>query len=216
MLKTSTATQPPFARNRRVQLDYLGILFRWMHILAAITAVGGTIFMRTALVPSLTVMSEEQRKALTEAVRSRWVMPIMLSLTFLLVSGLYNIAMLEIRYNLGAIPYYRPLFGIKFLLALVIMFIASALVGRGKATERIRANSRFWLNLNMWLAIVLVMISGVLRMADKSPKPPKSDEPAAVKPAVLFPALPATTAPIMLDKSGSIAALAVDGARRAD
>ncbi|MBX3411716.1 MAG: hypothetical protein KF708_03270 [Pirellulales bacterium] len=163
-------------------LDILGIVFRWMHILAAITAVGGTIFMRTALLPSLAVMSEEQRKALTEAVRSRWLMPVMLSLGFLLVSGLYNIAMLEIKYKLSDIPYYHPLFGIKFLLALMIMYIAAALVGRGKSTEKIRANSRFWLNLNMWLAIVLVMISGVLRMADKPLKGPKPTEPAVVAP----------------------------------
>lgn len=195
-----------------MQFDYLGILFRWMHILAAITAVGGTIFMRMALAPSLAVMSEEQRRALTDAVRSRWVMPVMLSLTFLLISGFYNIVILEIHYKLSAIPYYHPLFGIKFLLALVIMYIAAALVSRGKATERIRANSRFWLNLNMWLAIVLVMISGVLRMADKPLKAPKANEPAVVEPAAQAPLLPSGPRPIMLEVSGSLAPRSPDGA----
>jgi uncharacterized membrane protein len=56
-----------------MQLDWLAIVLRWMHILAAITAVGGTIFMRMALVPSVAILPDAERKALHEQVRSRWI-----------------------------------------------------------------------------------------------------------------------------------------------
>ena len=72
------------------QLDWLGIVFRWMHLLAAITAVGGTIFLRVALQPSLGALADDQRKALHEQVRSRWVKFVMGAILFLLVSGTYN------------------------------------------------------------------------------------------------------------------------------
>ena len=147
---------------------YLGVLFRWMHMLAAIAAVGGTIFIRLALMPSVSVLGDEARKTLHEAVRSRWSKVVMAAIAFLLLSGGYNIIATATHYELPA--YYMPLFAIKFLIALGIFFIASALVGRAPALAPIRQSARFWLTLNMILAIVLVCISGVLRMAPKQPK----------------------------------------------
>lgn len=147
-----------------MQLDWIAIVFRWVHILAAMTAVGGTIFMRTALVPSVAVLADDQRKALHEQVRSRWVKFIMGAILFLLLSGFYNFFR---RVNQGFDPdpkrLYNILFGIKFLLALAIFFIASALTGRASALERIRKNAKFWLTVNVVLAVTVVCISGVLR-----------------------------------------------------
>lgn len=150
--------------------DILGLLFRWMHILAAIAAVGGTIFIRLALMPSLSVLSDDSRKALHEAIRSRWSKMVMAGIAFLLASGLYNFVLTWRTYNLPG--YYVPLFGVKVVLALSIFFIASALVGRSPALEGIRRNARFWVTVNVILAIVLVCISGVLRMAQKVVKSP--------------------------------------------
>ena len=101
----------------------------------------------------------------------------MASIGFLLVSGLYNIAMTLKRFDLPA--YYLPLFLIKFVAAMVIFFVASALVGKSPALQHIRSNARFWVTLNMTLAIVLVCISGVLRMAKKPEKPAKADRSAS-------------------------------------
>jgi uncharacterized membrane protein len=147
-----------------MQFDWLAIVLRWMHILAAITAVGGTIFMRMALAPSVGILPDEQRKALHEQVRSRWVKFVMGAILFLIVSGLYNFFR---RLNAG-IPadykmLYHGLFGIKFLLALVIFFLASALTGRAAALARFRQNAKFWLSVNLTLAVIVVCISGVLR-----------------------------------------------------
>ena len=148
-----------------MQLDWLGILFRWLHILSAITAVGGTIFMRMALVPSVAVLTAEQHKALHEQVRSRWVKFVMAAILFLIVSGLYNF-IIKIKSHTIVAEYnrlYQMLFGVKFTLALVIFFLASALLGRSPVFAKIRQNARLWLSVNMALAIIVVCISGVLR-----------------------------------------------------
>jgi uncharacterized membrane protein len=153
------------------ELDWLAIVFRWMHILAAITAVGGTVFMRMALVPSVVVLPDDARKALHEQVRARWVKFVMGAILFLLVSGFYNFFR---RLNTG-LPadfkgLYHGLFGVKFLLALAIFFLASALTGRAAALARFRQNAKLWLSVNLTLAVIVVCISGVLRFipAEKS------------------------------------------------
>lgn len=153
-------------------MDIVGILFRWMHILAAMTAVGGTIFMRLALLPAASQLSDDARKTLHEAVRSHWARPVQISILFLLISGLYNIIFdIGGQYDLSKVRYYHPIFGIKVLLALAIFFIASALTGRSPSLQKMRDNRRLWLTVNMVLAILVVCLSGILRKSDPPKKP---------------------------------------------
>lgn len=159
------------------QLDWIAIVSRWAHILAAITAVGGTIFMRMALLPSVGALAAEERKKLHEGVRSRWVKFVMAAILFLLVSGLYNFLQ---KNKQGLPPIYHMLFGIKFLLAFAIFFLASVLTGRSPAFAKLRENARFWLTLNMTLAVIVVCISGVLRAI---PLKGAAPQPAAAAPA---------------------------------
>jgi hypothetical protein len=106
-------------------------------------------------------------------------------IAFLLVSGIYNVIKKEQPPGVTAL--YHALFGIKFLLALVIFFVASALVGRSPALARIRRNARFWLSVNMALAITVVCISGVLRVLPQGNKPAKPAASAAGPAELLCP-----------------------------
>jgi len=161
-----------------VDIDILSVVLRWMHILAAITAVGGTIFSRVALLPAAGSLADEPRRVLLEGIRSRWSKYVAGAILFLLVSGLWNFMQMERSYKLGAL--YHALFGIKFLLAFAIFFLASVLNGRGALAQKLRANARCWLTVNMTLAILVVCISGVLRGL---PHPQKiAAAPAAVAP----------------------------------
>lgn len=164
-------------------MSLLGLVARWLHILSAMAAVGGALFARVALLPSLQVLNEADRKTLHDAIRSRWSKVVMASIGFLLLSGLYNIAMIEMGKKIppDGKTLYHALFGIKFLLALVIFFIASALAGRSPAFAGIRQQARFWLSLNLALAVLLVCISGGLRMI-RDPK--VETKPAVVEPQV--------------------------------
>lgn len=146
--------------------DYiLAVILRWTHILAAVAAAGGTFFARLALLPSLEQLPESQRQTLHEAVRRRWMKVVMAAIALLLASGLYNFVVIARSLPEELKPFYHSVFGVKFLLALMIFFIASALVGRSKAFERMRQRARFWLTLNAALIVLLLLLSGALRMA---------------------------------------------------
>jgi uncharacterized membrane protein len=155
----------------------LDLVLRWMHIFGGIAAVGGTFFMRLAVLPSVESLPDEYRAGMQLAIRSRWSNVVTGSIALLLISGLVNIVLIVRRYEVP--PYYHMLFGLKFLLALAVFFIASVLVGRSAAAERFRRNTRYWLTLNLLLAVLVVALSGVLRTTEKKPKAaPPSDQAA--------------------------------------
>lgn len=149
-------------------VDTFDLLSRWLHMLAAMGAVGGTLFMRFALLPATAQLAPESRDALLQAVRSRWAKAVMGAIALLLLSGLYNISRKEITYQVS--PLYHALFGVKFLLAMGIFFLASALVGRSEAYAGIRRHAGRWLLVNLLLAVLVVCISGVLRQIELQPK----------------------------------------------
>jgi len=163
-------------------MNWLGLILRWFHLVAAITAVGGTIFMRFALLPSVQSLADDARKSLHEQVRSRWAKVVMACIAFLLISGLTNyiLFILEMKTppwadwksSFGSM--YHMVFGIKFLAALAIFFIASALVGRSAALKPIRDNAKTWMTINVVLALQNVQLSSVLQITHTGPTFPKA------------------------------------------
>src|SRR5437762_503200 len=105
------------------------LILRYMHILGAITLMGGTIFMRFALRPVVVGLPPETKATIHEQVRSRWSKFVMLASALLLISGIINLALAG-RYNYEPIlgmqkGGYHLAVGIKFILALPIFFIAA-------------------------------------------------------------------------------------------
>ena len=115
----------------------------------------------------------------------RWSKIVAAAIGLLLASGLYNILVISTNYTLPR--WYNPLFGVKFILALGIFAIASFLSGRTPVADRMRRNVRFWLNLNIALALTVIALSGVLRIAEKVPKHPPVVEPTSVRPTAPSP-----------------------------
>jgi uncharacterized membrane protein len=146
----------------------LDIVLRWMHIFAALAAVGGMVFQRVALVPAVAELPEEFRLRLHVAVRSRWARVVQGAILFLLVSGLVNFVGIVRNYELAR--YYHALFGVKFLVAFGIFFISSMLTGRSETAQRFQKNARYWLTVNLLLAVIVVGISGILKTAPKQSK----------------------------------------------
>ena len=141
----------------------LQIVFRWAHILAAVVAVGGTFYIRMVLMPSAqAALTPEQGAALRARLMERWKPWVMGCIAVLLVSGLYNFVTLSLPKAKGILAYH-PLFGIKVLAALGIFFLASALTGRAKAFEGMRASPRKWMTINVLLGLAVILISGVLK-----------------------------------------------------
>jgi uncharacterized membrane protein len=159
-------------------MSLLPLIFRWLHVLAAMAAVGGPMFIRFALLPADPVLSDVQRQALHERIRRRWSKVVMMAILILLITGLYNLVLfIQTSHTWGAnwehgssnATLYNVLFGIKFVLALAVFFIASAVTGRSEVFARFRQNARFWITINLLLGILIVCLSGYLRMMHIGP-----------------------------------------------
>lgn len=153
-----------------MDFDVVGFLSRWLHITAAVTAAGGAIFMKLALHPASETLAEEPRRALREAVRARWAKVVGMAIGVLLLTGLYNFLMIVQRYNLPR-PWYHMAFGIKFLAALVVFFLASILVGKTELAQKLRARAAGWLTLLVGLILLVLALSSFLKTLPHLEKP---------------------------------------------
>jgi len=152
------------------------LLLRYMHILGAIALMGGTIFMRFALAPTVRELEPAVKAAIHEQVRSRWAKFVMLAAALLLISGITNLG-LAARYTYEPVfgMSYHMIVGIKFLLSLPIFLFASLLAGRSATAKKFQTNAVFWMNVNLTLALAMVLIGGVLKFVRREPK---ADRPA--------------------------------------
>ena len=153
-------------------MDPLTVVLRWAHVLAAIVALGGLLFARFALVPAADELGRETADRLHAGIRRRWLPWVIGAITLLLASGLTNYVLLIRRVkdapelwggNWMQQTSYHALFGVKFLLALIVFYLASGLVGRGAGTQWIRDARRQWLSVAVGLGVGIVLISGWMR-----------------------------------------------------
>lgn len=157
------------------------LLLRYMHIFGAITLMGATIFLRFALLPAVSKLDPKVKSDLHEDVRTRWSKFVMAATALLLISGITNLALAS-RYNYPDLPkdsIYHMIVGVKFLLALPIFFIAAILAGRTALAKKFQANAKMWMNVNLALAVLMVLIGGGLRYVPRSLKKPAENQPAA-------------------------------------
>lgn len=135
---------------------------RFIHVATAITLVGGSVFARYVLLPAAGRLEGDARDQLAAAVASRWKRIVHLGIVLFLISGFYNFfrAMADHRGD----SLYHALIGTKILLALVVFFLAAALVGRSSSLESIRRQRRRWLTVLILFAAVIVAISGFVKV----------------------------------------------------
>jgi len=140
-------------------------LTRILHVGTAIVLVGGTFFIRYVLQPAANAsLSEADHSRLREGIMRTWKRIIHLGIALLLLSGFINFFRVIADGSHKGDSLYHALLGTKILLALAIFFVASALVGRASAFEVMRRHSRMWLGINLALALVIVVISGFLKV----------------------------------------------------
>jgi hypothetical protein len=140
-------------------------LTRILHVATAIVVVGGTFFLRYVLFPAATQnLSDDVHTRLRSAVVGTWKKIVHTGvLLFILTGGINYYRILAEKSHKGD-SLYHALLGTKIILALVIFFIAEALVGRSAAFEGMRRNTPKWLLLNLLLAAIIVAISGFLKV----------------------------------------------------
>lgn len=150
----------------------IDLISRWAHIGTVIVLIGGSAFMRLALMPAAAELPDDQHQTLKEKVFARWRKIVGIGIGLILISGLYNFV--------RAIPdhkgqgLYHGLIGTKIILAFVVFFLASALTGRSEKFESMRQNAKKWIGILLLLAAIIVAISGFAKVAI-----PKVEQPVA-------------------------------------
>jgi len=136
------------------------ILVQWVHLIAAVTAVGGMVFMLFILMPSLRVLNEEQRAQLAKAVsgRFRWVS--WGAIILLIASGIFNIRVRAWEAPWGT---YWSVLTLKVVLALVVFTISLLLTLPIPGLESFRARRQRWLTIALSIAVFVILISAYLR-----------------------------------------------------
>ncbi len=144
------------------EIQIPALISRWVHILAAMTAVGGMIFMRFVLMPSAKAsLTDEQHDSLRATILPAWGRIVHIAITVLLLSGIYNAIVVFGKLD-KPMPYHA-IFGVKFILAVVLFFFSIALAGRSNATAGLRKNAPKWLAANIAIAMVIVLLSNILK-----------------------------------------------------
>jgi uncharacterized membrane protein len=135
-------------------------VMQWVHLMAGVVALGGMAFLLLILIPSLGVLSDEQRVKFSKAVAGRFRWASWSTMTLLVVSGLYNIR----RYYWEE-PWGRAwkFLALKVLLSFLLFTIVLVLTLPLKFLEPLRARRRMWLLVAFILGVVVVLISAYLR-----------------------------------------------------
>jgi uncharacterized membrane protein len=151
-------------------MDIATLVFRWAHILAAVTAAGGIIFWRFVLLPATSKMSDEDRQNVIDATRAPWARLVMIATFALLVTGLYNAVTNIKAYDYPGQPYH-VLVMVKLVLAMVFFYLAARMSGRSEAAGRFRERLPFWLNVLLAVVLGLVLTGGYMKNMTRVAKP---------------------------------------------
>ena len=140
------------------------VAFRLIHVVTAIVLLGGSIYVRFVLMPSASELPDSEHDALRGRLMARWKKVVMTGILLLLVSGFYNYLQVAAPAHTGQ-GVYHMLMGIKILLALGVFFLASVLTGRAAKFDGMRRNASRWLGILIVLAVIVVGIGSVLKVA---------------------------------------------------
>jgi uncharacterized membrane protein len=143
---------------------WLDILSRWLHIATAIVVVGGTVFFRFVLMPAAEHLPQAEHDQLREQLVRRWRKIVGAGIGLFLLTGFYNylaVGVPQHRHNAA----YHALMGVKIILAFLVFFLASVLVGRSARFEKVRRERKRWLLVLLVMAFVIVWISSTLKIA---------------------------------------------------
>ena len=140
----------------------LNLISRWFHIIPAIVMVGGTIFLRLALLPAFKDVADGDHTALRESIRRKWMKWIGISTLLLLITGFYNAYFKIVTYELS--PLYSTLLLVKLLLAFAVFYLTATLSGRSENAVKFRQRELHWTNILCALMLSIVLIAGAMKI----------------------------------------------------
>ncbi len=138
----------------------MSTFMQFLHVIAAIVALGGMGFLLLILMPSLGGLSAEQREELSQAVRRRFRWVFWSATSALIVSGLY-----DVRRYYWEDPWDRAwkILTVKIVLSFILFGIDLGLAIPLRLFDRMRARRKTWLWVAFSLGVAVVLISAYLR-----------------------------------------------------
>lgn len=136
----------------------LPLISRWAHVGTAILLVGGTAFLRLAVIPAM----EGESPELMGRIRAHWKKFVHGGLAVFLISGFYNYFQAMPLHKGDGL--YHGLVGTKIILALFVFFLASVLVGSKPSSQKFRDNAKKWTAVMLMVSAVIVAISGFVKV----------------------------------------------------
>jgi uncharacterized membrane protein len=138
----------------------MSTFMQWVHVMAAVVGLGGMGFLLLILIPSLGVLSTEQREALSRAVAGRFRWASWSAMTLLVLSGIYNT-----RYYYREVPWGPAwkFLTLKIVLSFLLFAIVLGITIPFRLFEPLRARRRMWLLVAFILGVAVVLISAYLR-----------------------------------------------------
>lgn len=153
---------------------------RWLHVIVAVVLVGGTVFMRYVVLPAAADLPEEEHNKFRDRLTGRWKRFVHGGIGLLLLSGFYNYIAIAIPAHKGD-GLYHAIMGTKIILAFIVFFIASALVGKSAAFEKLRENRKKWLSIAVLLGVLIIAMAGFLKVREIPVKTADAPTPAATE-----------------------------------
>ena len=136
------------------------ILFRWIHVVSAVLAVGGAFFVLLVLPRGIGPLDSEPREAVFLRCRRAFKFVVHPSILGLLVSGVYN-TFKNWQWYLVNPKLMHAFFGVHVLLAVVVVSITLWLLA-GREPKR---GHRTWLKVNVFLMLLTIAAASCLKWA---------------------------------------------------
>jgi hypothetical protein len=133
-------------------MDYLSIFMLALHIVCAVTLIGGAIAWRFAAIPGIQLLDSATRVKADNTAAAAWRPVVISAITGVLISGVYNFMHRPVK-----TPQFHMLFGIKMLLALHV-FAVSWLTTRPDNARRSRQFTGIVIS-----GVVILIISATFR-----------------------------------------------------
>ena len=133
-------------------MDYLSFIILALHVICAVTLIGGALLWRFATLPGIQLLETQTRAKVDNAVAAAWRPVAIASIAGLLLTGIYNVIHRPVQ-----TPQFHMLFGIKMLLALHV-FAVSMIATRPDNARRSRQLTGITIS-----GIVILIISAAFR-----------------------------------------------------
>lgn len=168
------ATQMPIMDG----MYFLTLASRVLHLASAIILVGGIAYLCKVVVPGINRDEADIGKQLFSGRRKAWAKWTGISTLLLLVTGFFNFIQI-VKANPDLPSAYHAVFGIKFLLAMAVFFLAAILAGKTSGADRFRQRAKMWLTVCLALGMTVVVLASFLRSLHL----PGTPSDSAVEPA---------------------------------